>query len=98
MTYDALNVFCLRGVYLRQIDIMSMLSEMGITSSKMTGQMTMMTQRRPMMTMKPRPEKARLEPRRQNHQSVRGTDRTDDPVRMYLREMGSVELLSREAK
>ncbi len=23
------------------------------------------------------------------------TDRTDDPVRMYLREMGSVELLSR---
>ena len=24
------------------------------------------------------------------------TDRTDDPVRMYLREMGSVELLSRE--
>ncbi len=24
--------------------------------------------------------------------------RTDDPVRMYLREMGSVELLSREAK
>ncbi|MED5323965.1 MAG: RNA polymerase sigma factor region1.1 domain-containing protein, partial [Pseudomonadota bacterium] len=24
-----------------------------------------------------------------------GTDRTDDPVRMYLREMGSVELLSR---
>ena len=24
--------------------------------------------------------------------------RTDDPVRMYLREMGSVELLSREAR
>jgi len=24
------------------------------------------------------------------------TERTDDPVRMYLREMGSVELLSRE--
>ena len=26
------------------------------------------------------------------------TDRTDDPVRMYLREMGSVELLSREGR
>ena len=25
-------------------------------------------------------------------------DRTDDPVRMYLREMGAVELLSREAR
>lgn len=27
-----------------------------------------------------------------------GFDRTDDPVRMYLREMGSVELLSREGE
>ena len=26
------------------------------------------------------------------------TDRTDDPVRMYLREMGSVQLLSREGE
>ena len=26
------------------------------------------------------------------------TDRTDDPVRMYLREMGTVELLSREGE
>jgi DNA-directed RNA polymerase sigma subunit (sigma70/sigma32) len=26
------------------------------------------------------------------------TERTDDPVRMYLREMGSVELLSREGE
>ncbi len=30
--------------------------------------------------------------------NARGTDRTDDPVRMYLREMGSVELLSREGE
>ncbi|MGP9822594.1 RNA polymerase sigma factor RpoD [Salinarimonas sp. NSM] len=35
-----------------------------------------------------RPETAAKEP----------TDRTDDPVRMYLREMGSVELLSREGE
>ena len=26
------------------------------------------------------------------------SERTDDPVRMYLREMGSVELLSREGE
>ncbi|MEM9668506.1 MAG: RNA polymerase sigma factor RpoD [Pseudomonadota bacterium] len=30
--------------------------------------------------------------------NARGTDRTDDPVRMYLREMGTVELLSREGE
>ena len=29
---------------------------------------------------------------------VKTTDRTDDPVRMYLREMGAVELLSREGE
>src|SRR5690606_11677875 len=31
-------------------------------------------------------------------QSSTALDRTDDPVRMYLREMGSVELLSREGE
>jgi RNA polymerase primary sigma factor len=31
-------------------------------------------------------------------QNISSTDRTDDPVRMYLREMGSVELLSREGE
>ncbi|MEL7482275.1 MAG: RNA polymerase sigma factor region1.1 domain-containing protein, partial [Pseudomonadota bacterium] len=30
--------------------------------------------------------------------NTRGSDRTDDPVRMYLREMGTVELLSREGE
>ena len=30
--------------------------------------------------------------------STEKLDRTDDPVRMYLREMGSVELLSREGE
>ncbi|WP_084398462.1 RNA polymerase sigma factor RpoD [Henriciella aquimarina] len=30
--------------------------------------------------------------------NARGADRTDDPVRMYLREMGAVELLSREGE
>ncbi|MCO4053613.1 MAG: RNA polymerase sigma factor RpoD [Bosea sp.] len=31
-------------------------------------------------------------------QNLAATERTDDPVRMYLREMGSVELLSREGE
>src|SRR5262249_27221809 len=31
-------------------------------------------------------------------QRAEPTDRTDDPVRMYLRDMGSVELLSREGE
>jgi RNA polymerase primary sigma factor len=31
-------------------------------------------------------------------QNISSSDRTDDPVRMYLREMGSVELLSREGE
>jgi RNA polymerase primary sigma factor len=43
------------------------------------------------------------EPDAENEQSVGNIDeesvsRTDDPVRMYLREMGSVELLSREGE
>ena len=33
-----------------------------------------------------------------NSNTKSGSDRTDDPVRMYLREMGSVELLSREGE
>src|SRR5262245_21195682 len=31
-------------------------------------------------------------------ETMEPTERTDDPVRMYLREMGSVELLSREGE
>src|SRR6201997_3144010 len=33
-----------------------------------------------------------------NSEAKDPTERTDDPVRMYLREMGSVELLSREGE
>ncbi len=33
-----------------------------------------------------------------NSNTRAGSDRTDDPVRMYLREMGAVELLSREGE
>ena len=37
-------------------------------------------------------------PRSPRQAAKEPTDRTDDPVRMYLREMGSVELLSREGE
>jgi RNA polymerase primary sigma factor len=41
-------------------------------------------------------KKAKSEVAGQN--TTAAQDRTDDPVRMYLREMGSVELLSREGE
>ena len=52
---------------------------------------------------KPRPKpKTRTgedaEPRAAGNVDEADIGRTDDPVRMYLREMGSVELLSREGE
>jgi RNA polymerase primary sigma factor len=44
----------------------------------------------------PAPSRAVVAPRPETTKEP--TDRTDDPVRMYLREMGSVELLSREGE
>ncbi|WP_374763382.1 RNA polymerase sigma factor RpoD [Yunchengibacter salinarum] len=51
------------------------------------------------------PEEASAEPEKEAEGEVHkqpekkeSSDRTDDPVRMYLREMGSVELLSREGE
>src|SRR6185437_9981001 len=38
------------------------------------------------------------QPKALTTRSSEPADRTDDPVRMYLREMGSVELLSREGE
>ncbi len=43
-----------------------------------------------------RPKIASTSPKRRR--ASRGEGRTDDPVRMYLREMGAVELLSREGE
>ena len=86
-------------------DIMSMLSEMGINvveaedteesqkereaaSDEEEAEGTEVTEAAPARAVALRPEPPAKEP----------TDRTDDPVRMYLREMGSVELLSREGE
>ena len=66
VTYDALNAVLPPEEFTsEQIeDIMSMLSEMGITVVENDGTDDNDDDaRRPMTTMKPRPEKARLEPR-----------------------------------
>ena len=103
VTYDELNaVLPSEEVSSEQIeDTMSMLSDMGITvvesedqeeaqaapdgedaSEEEEGSRAVTAPQLPAVTQ------TRAEP----------TERTDDPVRMYLRDMGSVELLSREGE
>ncbi|MEX0298789.1 MAG: RNA polymerase sigma factor region1.1 domain-containing protein [Kordiimonas sp.] len=68
-------------------DVMTMLSEMGI--NVIDGD----------EAEEPEPEKEEEKEEFKATEKKDGVgDRTDDPVRMYLREMGSVELLSREGE
>jgi len=95
ITYDQLNtVLPPDQVNSEQIeDVMSMLSEMGINviededaeeeEAKGSTELTTTESAREVALSSGTGEKL---------------DRTDDPVRMYLREMGSVELLSREGE
>ena len=95
ITYDQLNtVLPPEQVSSEQIeDVMSMLSEMGINvieddeveeeEEKKGGEVVEASTSREVAVAQTETEKL---------------DRTDDPVRMYLREMGSVELLSREGE
>ena len=93
ITYDQLNsVLPPDQVSSEQIeDVMSMLSEMGINviedeeaeEAEAGGAVVPVSTSREIAVAAPETEKL---------------DRTDDPVRMYLREMGSVELLSREGE
>ena len=64
-------------------DVMSLLSEMGISVVENDDQEESHSD-----------EKAEAE----KPAKTTSSDRTDDPVRMYLREMGSVDLLSREGE
>jgi len=91
VTYDELNkVLPSDKVSSEQIeDTMSMLNEMGIN----------------VIESEEQDEQSEVPALAQTKQAVVKTgdedepyDRTDDPVRMYLREMGSVELLSREGE
>ncbi|SFI86702.1 RNA polymerase sigma factor RpoD [Jannaschia pohangensis] len=98
ITYDQLNeVLPPEQVSSEQIeDVMSMLSEMGINiieaeeaeedDDKATGSTAVVD------ASKKGGDVATTEG------TAEKLDRTDDPVRMYLREMGSVELLSREGE
>ena len=93
ITYDQLNqVMPPEQVASEQIeDVMSMLSEMGINvieddeaeEAEPGGQVVEVSTSREVTVATTQSE---------------ALDRTDDPVRMYLREMGSVELLSREGE
>ena len=94
ITYDQLNqVLPPEQVSSEQIeDVMSMLSEMGINiiedeeaeeEEQKQGDLVTMGQKGELTLGSGTSEKL---------------DRTDDPVRMYLREMGSVELLSHEGE
>ncbi len=95
ITYDQLNqVLPPDQVSSEQIeDVMSMLSEMGINIIE--------DEEAEEEENKGSTELATTESNREVALSGAATeklDRTDDPVRMYLREMGSVELLSREGE
>ena len=94
VTYDEINaVLPQEQVSSEQIeDIMSMLSEMGV--NVIDGEETEDTER----ANAPKEEGAEEEGGTFTPVVTEELDRTDDPVRMYLREMGSVELLSREGE
>ena len=97
VTYDALNAVLPPEEFTsEQIeDIMSMLSEMGITVVENDG--TDDNDDDAAAANDDNEAEAGTSVAKTTKASA-GTDRTDDPVRMYLREMGSVELLSREGE
>jgi RNA polymerase primary sigma factor len=75
-------------------DVMAMLSEMGI--QVVEGEEAEEGEAAPVKAEKADDETEEAEPSGNVDEANLG--RTDDPVRMYLREMGSVELLSREGE
>ncbi len=93
ITYDELNrVLPSDQFSSEQIeDVMALLSEMGVTVVEDEGE----GEEEPEAAPADDPEARELTTQQPQSNEV---DRTDDPVRMYLREMGSVELLSREGE
>jgi RNA polymerase primary sigma factor len=93
ITYDELNRVLPSDQYnSEQIeDVMSLLSEMGVNVVESDDE----------AEGDGEPDKPAKEPGREVVAATSTStevDRTDDPVRMYLREMGTVELLSREGE
>ncbi|MGR3760169.1 RNA polymerase sigma factor RpoD [Roseobacteraceae bacterium NS-SX3] len=95
ITYDQLNqVLPPDQVSSEQIeDVMSMLSEMGINIIEDEEAEEEEQKSSTDLVTTEGPREVALA-----GQQTEKLDRTDDPVRMYLREMGSVELLSREGE
>jgi RNA polymerase primary sigma factor len=91
VTYDELNeVLPSDEVSSEQIeDIMAMLTDMGINVVETEEESEDTTEVA---------ESAQTGVVKSESNTTTSADRTDDPVRMYLREMGSVELLSREGE
>ena len=85
VTYEQINkVTSSEDLTSEQIeDVMSMLSEMGINVIE---------------NEEEEQEQGNEVAKTSKKTTAERTDRTDDPVRMYLREMGSVDLLSREGE
>ena len=98
VTYDELNeVLPSEEVSSEQIeDTMSMLSDMGINVID-TDEAEETPEGGDAVEAAPRPV-ATVTPIAKVETKAEPSERTDDPVRMYLREMGSVELLSREGE
>ena len=96
ITYDELNdVLPPNQVSSEQIeDVMSMLSGMGINIVDGEGEDAEEEGSREVAVVEENPEKSVVVA----PSATEKLDRTDDPVRMYLREMGQVELLSREGE
>ncbi|MBI1170621.1 RNA polymerase sigma factor RpoD [bacterium] len=94
ITYDQLNsVMPPEQVSSEQIeDVMSMLSEMGINIVENEEGEEADTEGGELVEVSSSRDVAVVT------STTEALDRTDDPVRMYLREMGSVELLSREGE
>ncbi len=98
ITYDELNeVLPSEEVSSEQIeDIMAMLSDIGI--NVVEADEVEEADAGPMDEEEEDRGIAASLPVAKQDKSAEPTDRTDDPVRMYLREMGAVELLSREGE
>jgi len=106
VTYESLNaVLPSEEVTSEQIeDILAMLNEMGINVVEQEEAETEENQSEEPRDAEPEEEEpegelvevARTTPAKTEKSEP--AERTDDPVRMYLREMGSVELLSREGE
>ena len=101
VTHDQINSLS-KEVNSEQIeDVLAMFSEMGVNVVE-TEEATADEEQREEADEEPESEGGELVEVQQKvpakSEAKEPTERTDDPVRMYLREMGSVELLSREGE